>query len=354
MSRMKFADVTFPSRQPTEFELEARLQRFLKKRRLAALPAACSSDELEDARYIDPEDRARIKRRVKAYLGQIDQATGMAHLSREARSKLEIIRNGVDLIPITSEAQADEIAAALHEDMPWMAPATERVWHDLRRCVREGRDGAQVRPMLIVGSPGTGKSFWARRLAELIGVPYRVVEAASEPAGFSIAGSQHGWSSASPGKPVDTILRHRIGNTMVIVDEVEKAGAVHATNGTPHRLADALLPLLEPSTAERWECPYFRVRFDMSRVSWIMTANRVAGLPEPLLSRCPPLFLESLTKEHLIAFAGREGRRRKLPAYAVTSIQVVLESVGSARPSLRTVMRMIERAESVCAMPTLH
>ncbi len=151
-----------------------------------------------------------------------------------------------------------------------MAPATERVWHDLRRCVREGRDGAQVRPMLIVGSPGTGKSFWARRLAELIGVPYRVVEAASEPAGFSISGSQHGWSSASPGKPVDSILRHRIGNAMVIVDEAEKAGAVHATNGTPHRLADALLSLLEPSIAERWECPYFRVRAAVSRVFWIM------------------------------------------------------------------------------------
>ncbi|MCW2305669.1 hypothetical protein M2324_004101, partial [Rhodovulum sulfidophilum] len=35
-----------------------------------------------------------------------------------------------------------------------------------------------------------------------------------------------------------------------------------------------------------------------------------AGLPEPLLSRCPPIALRALTTDELVMFIWREGRRQ--------------------------------------------
>ena len=62
----------------------------------------------------------------------------MSHLPDSAKAQLNALRDGVTVTRIQTEHKADEIAAALHEEMPWMAPATEEVWHGLRRSAREG------------------------------------------------------------------------------------------------------------------------------------------------------------------------------------------------------------------------
>lgn len=40
--------------------------------------------------------------------------------------------------------------------MAWMAPATEAVWHAMRRSVREGWPGLRLPPILLDGPPGIG------------------------------------------------------------------------------------------------------------------------------------------------------------------------------------------------------
>ncbi len=61
------------------------------------------------------------------------------------------LRNGCVPIELETEHRADEIASALHTEMPWMAPATERVWQDMRASVRRGDLGTVIRPLLLVG-----------------------------------------------------------------------------------------------------------------------------------------------------------------------------------------------------------
>ena len=71
-------------------------------------------------------------------------------------------------------------------------------------------------PMLLVGPPGIGKSYWARALAGALGVPTSLVDAAAEAASFVVAGAQRGWGNAGPSKVLDTILNHRVLNPLVI------------------------------------------------------------------------------------------------------------------------------------------
>ena len=50
----------------------------------------------------------------------------------------------------------------------------------------------------------------------------------------------------------------------------------------------------------------------MSRVSWLLCANSLEGIPAPLLSRIRVVHLDRLGLEHLVRFAGLEARRRGL------------------------------------------
>ena len=102
--------------------------------------------------------------------------------------------------------------------------------------------------------------------------------------------------------------------------------------------------------------PFYRVPFDMSGIGWIMTANSRGGLPEPLLSRCPPLMLPALSLPDLIGFAEREGAARDLTAPA---LEAVIETLHQQRNhadalSLRVVQRMLDRAEQLERRPVLN
>jgi hypothetical protein len=87
-----------------------------------------------------------------------------------------------------------------------------------------------------------------------------------------------------------------------------------------------------------------------------MTTNNWRLLPEPLLSRCPPIRLPQLTLSDLTGFAQREGAKRGLSNASIEAIAEVLARHGSqtGHLSLRSVIRLIERATSLEAAPINH
>jgi len=137
-------------------------------------------------------DGEKICRRAKALADRRIRASGGAHLDKDAREKLRGLSDGVRVVQLPSAHRADGVAGTLDDEMPWMAQATTLSWHAMRESVRSGAPALRLPPMLLDGPPGVGKSYWARRLAELIGTPSELIDAANEPAGFAVAGSQRG------------------------------------------------------------------------------------------------------------------------------------------------------------------
>lgn len=303
----------------------------------------------KDLLRLDPEESRKIERRATRVSDRCSQSSGLSHLKPDDLKKLEALRGGVRLARVVTEHQADELAAALHAEYPWMGPATEVVWHGMRRSVREGDIGLRLPPLLLDGPPGIGKSAWARSLAGLIRVPNMVYEATVENASFGLVGAQRNWGNSNPGRLLNTILTTRVGNPVVVIDEVEKSGRAESNKGQAYSLTDALLPLLEPLSAAGWSCPYFEVKFDLSYVIWVMTSNNAFILPEPLLSRCPPIRLQGITTAELVGFARREGQRKALDEVSIEAVVEAIERHCQSAVSLRTVMRMIQRAEQLQA-----
>ncbi len=316
MARIPFIAVCL--RLDSEDDLVERLRAVADRRRLR------SPNGGSDASH------GALLQQARTILERRRQSAGTAHLRQQDATRLAPLKGGVELVELAGLDAADAIAAAIHQDMPWMAPATELVWHALRRAAVE-RTPIRIPPLLLVGPPGIGKSLWARRLAGHLRVPEMGVEATSENAGFGLTGLQAGWGSARTGRVLELILQHRIANPVVFVDEIEKATSAVSSSGRSFDLASALLPLLERETARAWTCPYFRVGFDMSWISWILAANGLSGLPEPLLSRCHVIRLPPLTAADLRAFAHREAARRGLSEASTDAITATLTAAGPAR-----------------------
>ena len=183
MPRIKFADVRFPDpNTPSVFDIEHRLKQHLINFRENV--SKCKPDS-----QISDRDRRNILRKIAAYKDAVSRRSGMGHLADKDRQRLEVFRHGAELISVESEHRADEIASAIHCEMPWMTEATARIWQDMRASVRNGDLGPRLKPLLLVGPPGIGKTFWARVLAQHLMVPTSVIEATGEPASFSVTGS---------------------------------------------------------------------------------------------------------------------------------------------------------------------
>lgn len=143
-----------------------------------------------------------------------------------------------------------------------------------------GRRTVRLRPLLIFGDAGGGKSRFARRLGEVLGVGVWRTDA-SRSDGAVFGGTDKRWYSAEPAHPFLAIAQAKHANPLVLIDELEKA----ATRTDYGRFWDCLLGFLEPETASRYPDPALQTNIDLSQINYVSTANTIDPLPGPLRDR---------------------------------------------------------------------
>lgn len=300
-------------------------------------------------------DKARIERRAKRIIDLRKGYFPSSTLQRGDRDRLKKVSAGVSLNGPVTEDEVDILGAALHGEMPWMQPVTERIWLDMRSHVQSGGVGVKFSPTLVVGPPGIGKSHFARRLGELSQAPSVVIDVSATTEGFSVVGSQRTWGSSTPGRPVQTMIEKGVGNPIIVIDEICKAGIVTSSSGANTSVLHALLGLLEPVSAQNWDCPYYQTSFDMSHVNWILTANFKDRIPDVLRSRMRIVSVSALTTGHLMRFAEKEVRKRGLSGEIVGDILRLISAYPEQHPmrNLRTVTKHLDDIEALCKTPIL-
>jgi ATP-dependent Lon protease len=220
-----------------------------------------------------------------------------------------------------------------------------------------GRRSIRMRPVLLVGPPGCGKSRLARHLFERLGLP-----AITFPCGgvsdSAFAGTARRWSSTEPSLPLRLIRDYACANPGILLDEIEKPAA--GKGGSGGRLWDALVGMLEPETARAWLDPYVDTEVDLTAVNWMATANDLRPIPDVLLDRFRILRMPEPSSAHLPALAAamlselcRERGQHEAWAGPLDGIELqALRSVWRGG-SLRALRRLCEgvRAAREQALP---
>ena len=168
---------------------------------------------------------------------------------------------------------------ALFEELPNFGEVLEHIRRQLALCV-DSEDDVELQPILLLGDPGIGKTYFARRVSQLLGTGYGFVPMSSLTAGWVLSGASSQWKNAKPGKVFETFLNGEYANPVMVVDEIDKASA----DGQYDPLG-ALYELLEVQTATRFTDEFAEIPIDASGAVWFATANDAASIPEPLLNR---------------------------------------------------------------------
>lgn len=149
-------------------------------------------------------------------------------------------------------------------------------------------------PVLLVGPPGTGKSWLARRLATALNTHLSAIDLASDTSVNPFAGTDRVWRAPSIGIVTRALVEARSAGPLILVDEIDKA----VCSGEYDPLA-SLYTLLEPDQARSFKDNLLDVHVDASSVIWIMTANSADPLPAPIRDRLRIIPLDIPDARHM-------------------------------------------------------
>lgn len=243
-------------------------------------------------------------------------------------------------LPLVIARDLQRIRKVLLSEYPHAMSAIDLVLRDLR----EGQP-ARLKPILLVGPAGNGKSRLVRRLGEVLGLLVYRVDGSSSTDAVGYGGTPKAWSNTIPCAPARAICQALTGNPIVMVDEIDR------TNTSEHngRLVNAILPHLERETSCRFRDSSLDAELDLSWVNHIATANAVENLPAPLRDRYRivkmpsprltdlPVLAANVVRE-MASEAGEEGFAQAL---ATDELDVIARAWSRAGFSLRKLRAIV-------------
>jgi ATP-dependent Lon protease len=145
------------------------------------------------------------------------------------------------------------------------------------------------------------------------------------------------------GRIIQSVRRAGVNNPVLILDEVDKLG--RDFRGDP---AAALLEILDPEQNRTFRDNYLDLPFDISKVFFVMTANTLDTIPQPLLDRMEVVRLAGYSEEEKFEIARRYQVPKQLKEAGLSTDVCVLSDevlrLVISRYTREAGVRQLERA----------
>lgn len=287
-------------------------------------------------RLFDPRDLMMMREQ----LGTLTRTSERRTAAEPYIKRMEGMPDGQ--VPLSPVPQSfGQRLEQLRHDMPNFGGVVDLLG-PLLRLQQAGDRSVRLPAILLDGPPGIGKTFFAKRLAEALGLHFVKVSLETATAAWVISGASPTWANGGPGIVFRTLATCGLGNPLVLLDEIDKAGSEQRYNPL-----NSLYSLLERNSAREFRdeaFPDFPV--NASAINWIVTSNRAETIPAPLLSRLRVVKVEAPSRQQRLRIAAAVYRdlrcaeqwgKRFNPSIKLTTLRCLSACEGSPRDLMRII-----------------
>jgi ATP-dependent Lon protease len=296
----------------TQASVDQRQREFLLREQLKTI-----QQELGEGEGGGDESEALFKKLDEAGMPEEVEAHVRKELKRLARmpdssTEYSMARTYIDWLldlpwKVETEPTIDlsEARRILDEDHFGLEKVKKRILEFL--AVRKLNPHGHSPILCFVGPPGVGKTSLGQSIAKALGRKFVRVSLGGVHDEAEIRGHRRTYVGALPGNIIQAIKKAGSRDCAMMLDEIDKLG--QGFHGDP---SSALLEVLDPEQNSTFRDAYLGVPFDLSRVTFIATANMLDTIPGPLRDRMEVISLPGYTEEEKVQIAKKYLVKRQL------------------------------------------